>query len=113
MATRTLPKSEWQSYCDRISKTLEGKQAQVEIVGLALGDQKLAAKGVPLLGITYDPKDDLVEIALEGLDHLISRPREVAVNEGAEGLESMEIVDADQARQIVKLSQPLMLPPPA
>lgn len=110
MTSRTLAKPEWQPYCDRVSKSLEGKQAQVEIVGLAVGDQKLAAEWVPLLGIVYDPKGELVEIALEGLDHLISRPREISVNEGAEGLESMEIVDAEGLRQIVKLARPLGLP---
>lgn len=112
MASRTLTKPEWQSYCNRISRSLEGRQVQIEIVGLALGDQKLAAKWLPLLGITYDPKGDLVEIALEGLDHLIAKPREISVREGAEGLESMEIVDADQARQIVRLTQPVRLSAP-
>jgi hypothetical protein len=110
MTSRTLSKPEWQSYCDRVSKSLEGMQAQVEIVGLAVGNQKLTAKWVPLLGIVYDPKGDLVEIALEGLDHLISGPLEISVNEGPRGLESMEIIDADQVRQIVKLTQPLGLP---
>jgi hypothetical protein len=47
-----------------------GKQAEIEIAGLVFGDH-VAAKWLPLLGITYDPKGDLVEIALEGLDHLI------------------------------------------
>ena len=36
-------------------------------------------------------------IALDGLDHMIRKPREVA------GLTSLEIVDADGLRQIVKL----------
>ena len=65
MASRTLSKPEWESYCDRISKGLVGKRAQIEVTSLALGDQ-IAAKWLPLLGITYDPKDDLLEIALEG-----------------------------------------------
>ena len=32
---------------------------------------------LPMIGLSYDPKDDLIEIALEGYDHLIHRPREV------------------------------------
>ena len=36
---------------------------------------------LPLIGVTYDPKDGLVEIALEGLDHMIRGPREIYVEE--------------------------------
>jgi hypothetical protein len=108
MAPRSLPKTEWQSYCDRMSKGLLGKQAEIEVTGLTFGDQ-MATKWLPLLGITYDPKGDLVEIALEGLDHLIHGPREIAVDDGPEGLIAMEIAGADQRRQIVKLKEPLLL----
>jgi len=111
MGGRALVKPEWQSYCDRVSKGLAGERAQIEVTGLTLGDQ-IAAKWLPLIGITYDPKDDLLEIALEGLDHLIHKPREILVDDGPEGLKSMEIVDSDQNRQIVKLMEPLMLPAP-
>ena len=64
MASRALSKPAWESYRDRISKGLVGKRAQIEVTSLTLGDQ-IAAKWLPLLGITYDPKDDLLEIALE------------------------------------------------
>lgn len=108
MAPRSLPKTEWQAYCDRMSKGLVGKQAEIEVTGLPFGD-RVAAKWLPLLGITYDPKSDLVEIALEGLDHLTHQPREISVEDGPEGLTAMEIVGADKRRQIVKLREPLLL----
>jgi hypothetical protein len=91
-----------------MSKVLLGRHAEIEVTGPSFGAH-MAAKWLPLLGITYDPKGDLVEIALEGLDHLIHQPREIAVEDGAEGLTAMQIVDADQRRQIVKLREPLML----
>jgi Family of unknown function (DUF5335) len=93
---------------NRVSKGLLGKQAEIEVTGLPFGD-RVAAKWLPLLGITYHPKDDLVEIALEGSDHLIHQPREISVEDGPEGLTAMEIVGADQRRQIVRLREPLML----
>jgi uncharacterized protein DUF5335 len=111
MAPRSLAKPQWQAYCDRVSKGLAGKRAQIEVTGLRIGDQ-IAAKSLPLLGITYDPKDDLLEVALEGLDHLIQKPRAISVDDGAEGLMSMEIVDSDGRRQILKLMDPLMLAAP-
>src|SRR2546430_425850 len=60
-----------------------------------------------------DPNDDIVEVALEGLDHLIPKPRDIYVEDAPGGLVALEIVDADEVRQIVKLRDPLMLPAPS
>jgi Family of unknown function (DUF5335) len=43
MTTRFLPKTEWQSYFDRVSKGLLDKQAEIEVTGIGFGDH-LAAK---------------------------------------------------------------------
>jgi nucleotide-binding universal stress UspA family protein len=110
MTGRALPKQQWETYCDRISKGLAGQRAQIE--ARLIFDDQVAAKCLPLFGITYDAKDDLLEIAMEGLDHVIHKPREIAVDDGPRGLGSMEIVDSDQRRQIVKLVEPLLLPSP-
>jgi Family of unknown function (DUF5335) len=64
-----------------------------------------------LHGITYDPNDDLVEVALEGLDHMIRKPREIYLEDWIRGL-TTKIVDADGTRQVVKLREPLMLASP-
>ena len=65
---------------------------------------------LPLLGITYDSKDDLLEIALEGLDHLINKPLAISVDDDPEGLIGMEIVDSEGRRHILKLTDPLRRP---
>ncbi|MGF6174876.1 DUF5335 family protein [Ensifer sp. 4252] len=111
MTSRVLARSEWHSFFERVAKALQGKRADVEVTGIHLGDQ-IQAKSVPLLGITFDQKDDLLEIAMEGLDHLIHKPTSIAVLEGPDGLSALEIVDADQNRQIVTLVSPVCLPPP-
>jgi hypothetical protein len=110
MALRKLDKAEWRVFCDRVSKSLIGKRAEIEIASLALGSQ-VEAKWLPLLGIAHDPKDDIIEIALEGLDHMVHRPREMYVDLGPDGLTSLEVIDDDDVRQIVKFRDPLMLPP--
>jgi len=112
MTTRKLDKKQWRTFFDRVSTTLEGKEAEIEIASLRLGDQ-VEAEWLPLLGIAYDPNDDIVEVALEGLDHLIPKPRDIYVEDGPDGLVALEIVDADDVRQIVKLRDPLMLPAPS
>src|SRR5260370_521496 len=109
MASRKLDKSEWRAFCDRMSKGLIGKQAEIEIASLALGSH-VQSEWLPLLGIVYDPKSDVIEIALDGLDHMIPRPRELYVDIGPGRMANLEIVDNGGVRQIVRLPDPLMLP---
>jgi Family of unknown function (DUF5335) len=111
MTIRKLEKPEWGPFLDAVSKLLEAKEAEIEVASLDLGDQVLV-EWLPLLGITYDPKDDIVEVALDGLDHMIHRPREIYLDNGAQALTSIEVVDANGVRQIVKLKDQLMLPAP-
>jgi hypothetical protein len=112
MAISKLEKAAWQPYFDRVSKLLGGtKRAEVEVVALNLGDQ-IEAEWLPLTGIVYDPKDDLIEVLLEDLDHLIYRPRQVFIDQEAVLLKSVEVIDESGVRQIIKLRDPLALPPP-
>jgi Family of unknown function (DUF5335) len=111
MPIRKLNREEWRPFFNGLSKVLQGVRAEIEVVSLALGDQ-VEAEWLLFFGITYDPKDDIVEIALDGIDHLIEKPREAYVD-GDNGIISMKIVDINGAHQIVKLREPLMLPKPA
>jgi uncharacterized protein DUF5335 len=108
----TVPQTEWRTFFDRMSEALLGKRAEIEVASLDLGDQ-VVAEWLPLLGITYDSRDDLLDVALDRANHLIRRPREIVVEEVPTGLASVAVLDADGARQIVKLKEPLMLPPAA
>jgi uncharacterized protein DUF5335 len=109
---RNVPKTEWREFFDRMSKPLLGKWAEVEVAALDLGDQ-IVAEWVPLIGITYDSQDDLVDVALDRANRLIRHPREILVEEAETGLASVAVVDADGARHIVRLKEPLGLPPAA
>jgi hypothetical protein len=109
MTIRKLDKSEWTKFFNAMSRPLENRQAEIEVASLAVGDQ-VEADWLPLIGITYDPKDDILEVALEGVDHMIQKPREIHVDDTGVELHSVEIVDGDGDRQIVKLREPLMLP---
>jgi hypothetical protein len=111
MTTRKLERAEWRTFCDRVSKSLGGKQVEIRIASPALGSQ-IEAKWLPLMGIVYDQKSEMIEIVLEGLDHMINRPQELHVEDGPAGLASLQVVDADGIRQIITLRDPLMLPPP-
>jgi hypothetical protein len=111
MDTMALDRSEWTDFFKHLSKALTGKRAELEVASLSLGDQ-IAAEWLPFFGIAYDPKKDTIEVLLEGVDRLIARPVQVYIAEGPGGLISLEIVDAEDTRQILKLRDPPMLPSP-
>lgn len=111
MATRKLDKTEWQAYFDRVAKTLGARSVEIEVASLNLG-HLVEADWVPLIGLSYDPRDDVLEVATEPVDHLIHHPREVDVDEQAEGLRAVRVVDADGNQQIISLKAPATLPPP-
>ena len=94
MTIHKLEKAEWRPFLDLVSKTLTGKQAEIEVSSLKLGDQ-VEVEWLPLLGLAYDPKDDIVEVVLDGVDHIISKPRELYIDNGIGSLSSLEIIDAD------------------
>lgn len=109
-ALRSVPKTEWRSFFDRISEALLGKWAEIEVAAMDLG-AIIVAEWIPMLGITYDSRDDLLDVALDRANHLIRHPKEIVAEEDATGLKSVAVLDGEGARQIVHLRMPLMLPP--
>lgn len=110
MTIRAVPKSQWETYFDSISKHLRANRAELEVAAINLGDQ-IGAEWVPFYGVSYDPKDDIIEFILEGIDHLAHRPKEVYVDEDIGGLRSIEVIDGDGVRHIAKLKEVVKLPP--
>ncbi|MDR3504681.1 MAG: DUF5335 domain-containing protein [Acidocella sp.] len=107
-----LERALWRPYLDELSKKLAGEEGEVRISGLKLGSQ-VEAEWLPLRGVTYDHKDDILVISLEGLEHIIHNPKSMYV-EGANGmLTSLEAVDADGVKCVLQLRKPLALPAPA
>jgi hypothetical protein len=111
MSIRKLERGDWSGFCLRATRGFLGRRVDIEVASLRLGSQP-EARLLPLLGISYDPKSDVLELLLGELEHLIRAPRELYVDEEPLRLVSMQIVDADGVRQIVTLRDPLMLPGP-
>jgi hypothetical protein len=109
--TERLDRAAYRPYFDHVSRLLEGRRADIDITALNIGDQ-IAAKQLPLLGVSYDPHDDSIAIMVEGLNHMVRHPREVFVQTEGSVLSSMEVIDADGVSHIVRFSEPLMLPAP-
>ncbi len=106
---RTLEKNLWETYLDNVARHLGAELVEIEVAGLDLGDQ-IESEWVPMIGISYDPKDDVVSVAVEGAEHLIPRPAEIVVEDNVDGLHWIDIKDADGHQHIVRLRKPLALP---
>lgn len=107
--SHTLPRSEWRSFFDAVSGVLVGKRIEIEAASLDLGDQ-IVADWVPLLGITYDARDNMLDVALSGLTHLIRQPREILVQGDPNHVEIVAVVSEDGVKQVLRFRDPLMLP---
>ena len=105
--TKRLSRDMMKEYFDRFTKrflNLESTDvADIEVVSVDLGDQ-VEAQGVHLLGITYDPRSETLDVALEVGDVRSYRPREVWVTEEDDGfIHALEIVRDDDAREIIRV----------
>lgn len=108
MASIKLEKPAWHAYFDNVSKQLEGKCAEIEVDSLAIGSQ-IEAEWVPLFGLVYEPRSDTIEVLLEGLGHLIHKPKEVFIDQQVNQLTSLEVIDSDDLHHVIKLRDPLLL----
>lgn len=104
----TIHKAEWKAFFDHLSNTLTGKWAEVEVASLDLGDQ-IVAEWVPMYGITYESKDDLLDVAFDRFNHFIRHPQDIVVEEDATGIHSVAVVDREGEKQVVRLKEPLLL----
>jgi hypothetical protein len=111
MAIRKLERSDWGWFCIRVSRVFLGKQADIEVASLQIGFQ-LEARRLPLVGMSYDPRSDVLQFLVGDLSHLIRAPRELYVDEEPLGLITFQIIDAEGVQQIITLREPLRLPVP-
>jgi len=110
--TEKIDKSEWIPFLERASEVLAGKQAEIEAASLDIGDQ-LEVEWLPLFGLAYDPKNDIIKLDLDHFEHLIHHPLELYVEVGEpDQMISLEVRDADGVQHIIKLRDPLLLPAP-
>lgn len=115
MTHEKIAKAGWHGFFDVVSKVLKGRRADVEVIGVDVGDQ-LEDKELPLSGITYDAKDDSLYIylqdpnALKHAIHTVHSPKEVYVQTGETGLSTVAIFDNEGHEMLVHFREPLMLP---
>jgi hypothetical protein len=107
-----IERSRWIGVCAALSIRLLGKRAQIEVISPVDG-LLIEARRLPVIGIAYDAANDALRIMLDGVDHFVFQPRELYLDSGPGGVQSLGILDQEKAWQIVLLRDPLMLPNPA
>jgi hypothetical protein len=112
MTTRYLAQSELAQYFDRIAKGLGTQHVAIEVASLAIGDQ-IEADWVGLTNISYDPRNDCLDIGTDTLGHRIPHPQSVQVQEDESGVHAINVQRRDGTQEIIRLSRPLLLPAPA
>ena len=109
MTARSIQKAEWGSFCAAVSQALEGSQAEIEVASIDLGLQ-VEKQWAPLIGISYDPEDDVIDIALEEVDHIVNEPKELLAEMDDASVSALQITDGEGTRHLVRLKDGLMLP---
>ncbi len=105
--TVQLPRQQWKDYFDRFTKKYlrddRPEAATIELLSPLLGDQ-FEVDRVQLLGISYDPKSDVLEVLLENLDHLVFQPKEISAIEEKDGFVSgIKIVRGDGTKEVLTI----------
>jgi len=106
-STRRLSTDDMKEYFDRFNKHFLNNEstdvADIEVIGPNIGDQ-VSATGAHLVGITYDPRNQSLEIALDGGDMRTYKPKQVwAVEEDDGFIRALEIARDDDATEIVRV----------
>jgi len=111
MRTNQIKLQDWKTQLDLISQKLDNRNINLEVIGFDIGDQILA-KSVHLKGLTYDPKYNAVGIMSDDFEHHIRSPAEIYITskgENIESIETIEIVDNKNRKQILSFDEPLLL----
>jgi hypothetical protein len=100
----------WVSQLEQLTKDREGEYVTIEILDRAYGDE-VEAERLPFAYAAYDPKDDVVVIAVGGntakypvaLRHMIWHPTEVAVDAD---IGALKVVEKDGTTTITSFHRP-------
>lgn len=107
MSIKKIARTDWAGYFDAFSRKHNRAHrtdyAEIRVFSLEDGAQR-ETSWLPLAGITYDPKSDLLEILVDSMDHLVLHPREIYVEELEGGvLASLQVMREDGTKEVIEL----------
>lgn len=108
MHSKEISQTDWKAYFNKVTKSLANRAVSVEVTGFNVGDEILA-EGIMLQGLSYDAKNHLMEVSSEKVHHLIHSPERIFVSYEGGNIDSVEIIDSDESRHIIRFLHPLAL----
>ncbi|WP_374968717.1 DUF5335 family protein [Terrabacter sp. BE26] len=108
--TSTTDRQSWAKGLDQLTKDRGGQEVTIEVLDRSFGDQTEAER-LPFAYATYDPKDDVVVVAVGGrsssypvvLRHMVPHPSEVDIDLDAG---AFRVVEQDGTTTIVSFFAP-------
>lgn len=104
--TREIPRDQWTTFFDSLSRRYRGQPVSIEVLGPDIGAQ-VEAKQVIFEGITMDRKDvrEIISLILhrtpqEHLTDIITMPSHVRFERG--GQEVLQIESADGVQMLIR-----------
>lgn len=107
MAIKKIEKTRWGTYFDTFSKTFlkddQPEYAEIRVLSEEMGVQP-ETQWMPLKGISYDQKGNILDIDLEELNRMIINPVDIYVDQDDTGwLTSIEVIESDGTKNIIEI----------
>lgn len=108
MLNRYIARHEWQRYFDAFSrkycKNGTPEYAEISIARPQTKGTPQAVLWLPLIGITYEPKEDVLEVAVEGLGRRTFHPEEIWAEVHMDGFVGTFLIrNQDGTREVITL----------
>lgn len=107
MNIKKLEPTDWQAYFDKFSKNMSTEHrtdyAEIRILSEEIGSQK-ETSWLPLKGLTYDSRSEILEVLVENMDHMVLEPSEIYVDENEAGtINALEVIRRDGIKEIIEV----------
>jgi hypothetical protein len=108
MAKYEIEPFDWQYKFNQLSIELEKKVANVEVTGANFEDG-LENCEMQLIKLSYDNHYDIIEVKFDQANHLIESPLSICFHQHQDILESIEIFDDDDNKNIILFIDPFLV----
>lgn len=108
MTTYEIQPFDWQYKLEQLSIALENTMINVEVTGVSFGVQ-LENREMQLIKLSYDNNKDIIEIIFDQLNHVIESPLSICFQQHQNILETIEIFDDNNNKNIIVFIDPFLV----
>lgn len=109
-ASLAVPRADWATLFDALSRRAAASPHEVSVEVVSPDATGVVFRDAPLVGLTYDPRSDELDVIAQGSEHHVVRPFAVrseagawaldtALDDGAPGPWTLDVVGADGTRE--------------